>query len=46
MESKRTADLPLHHGRVPHWLADRMAKFGRAIVEAIILEFGRDALLI
>lgn len=40
-----SADLPLHGGRVPAWLATRMAKLGRVLVEAIVLEFGRDELL-
>ena len=40
-----TADLPLHGGRVPAWLAERMARLGRVIVEAIVLEHGRDELL-
>ena len=40
-----SADLPLHHGRVPAWLATRMARLGAVIVEAIVLEYGRDALL-
>ena len=45
--AKRTgsADLPLHGGRVPPWLAVRMAKLGRVVVEAIVLEYGRDELL-
>lgn len=45
--TKRTgsADLPLHGGRVPSWLSARMAKLGRVIVEAIVLEYGRDELL-
>jgi uncharacterized protein len=45
--AKRTgsADLPLHGGRVPPWLSTRMAKLGRVIVEAIVLEYGRDELL-
>lgn len=45
--AKRTgsADLPLHGGRVPPWLSARMAKLGRVIVEAIVLEYGRDELL-
>src|ERR671932_453205 len=45
--AKRTgsADLPLHGGRVPPWLAARMAKLGRIVVEAIVLEYGRDELL-
>ncbi|WP_028295786.1 DUF763 domain-containing protein [Olivibacter sitiensis] len=37
------ADLPLHYGRVPKWLAERMALLGGAIVEAIVLEYGRKA---
>jgi hypothetical protein len=40
-----TATLPLHYGRVPPWLATRMASLGRVIVEAIALEYGRDEVL-
>jgi len=40
-----SADLPLHGGRVPPWLASRMSALGRVVVEAIVLEFGRDELL-
>jgi hypothetical protein len=40
-----TADLPLHGGRVPMWLAARMARLGRVIVEALVLEYGRDEVL-
>lgn len=40
-----SADLPLHGGRVPPWLSTRMASLGRVIVEAIVLNEGRDALL-
>jgi hypothetical protein len=40
-----TADLPLHGGRVPMWLASRMARLGRVIVEALVLEYGRDEVL-
>ncbi len=40
-----SADLPLHGGRVPQWLGERMARLGRVIVEAIVLEYGRDELL-
>lgn len=39
------ADLPLHYGTVPPWLAQRMSLLGGAIVEAIIIEYGRNALL-
>lgn len=40
-----TADLPLHYGTVPPWLAKRMSLLGGAIAEAIIIEYGRPALL-
>jgi hypothetical protein len=40
-----SAVLPLHGGRVPAWLAGRMARLGRVISEAIVLEYGRDELL-
>jgi len=42
--SRRTgsADLPLHGGRVPHWLGARMARLGAVITEAIVHEYGRD----
>jgi hypothetical protein len=40
-----TADLPLHGGRVPAWLAARMARLGRVIVEAIAHEHGRGEVL-
>src|SRR5215471_9566938 len=40
-----TALLPLHGGRVPPWLAARMARLGRVIVEAITHEYGRSEVL-
>ena len=40
-----SADLPLHGGRVPAWLASRMAGLGRIIVEAVAIEWGRDEVL-
>jgi hypothetical protein len=45
--AKRTgsADLPLHNGNVPPWLATRMATLGRVIAEAIVHHYGRDELL-
>jgi hypothetical protein len=39
------ADLPLHGGRVPAWLATRMAQLGRLLVETLVLEYGRDEVL-
>lgn len=43
--SRRYADLPLHYGHVPPWLAERMTKLGGAIVEALVLEFGKSEVL-
>jgi hypothetical protein len=40
-----SADLPLHGGRVPKWLGDRMTRLGCVISEAIVIEYGRDELL-
>ena len=39
------ADLPLHYGSVPQWLARRMSLLGGAIVEAVVMEYGRGELL-
>ncbi|PJK00983.1 hypothetical protein CO641_03320 [Lysobacteraceae bacterium NML91-0213] len=45
--SRRTgsADLPLHGGRVPAWLGQRMTRLGAVLCEAIVIEYGRDELL-
>ncbi|MCK8778839.1 DUF763 domain-containing protein [Rhizobium sp. NTR19] len=40
-----SADLPLHGGRVPRWLGERMTKLGAVITQAIVMEYGRDELL-
>jgi uncharacterized protein len=40
-----SADLPLHGGRVPKWLADRMTRLGAVISQAIVHHYGRDELL-
>ena len=40
-----SADLPLHNGRVPPWLATRMATLGAVMTEAIVQHYGRDELL-
>lgn len=37
--------MPLHSGRVPLWLAERMTRLGTAIVEAILLHYGHSELL-
>ncbi len=40
-----SADLPLHGGRVPKWLGERMTRLGAVMCEAIVLQYGRDELL-
>jgi hypothetical protein len=40
MKRSGFADLPLHGGRVPSWLAERMEKLGTAIVESIVVHYG------
>src|SRR2546428_488661 len=45
MRKSGTADLPLHGGRVPQWLAERMTKMGTAIVEGVIDAYGPAAFL-
>ena len=45
MKRSGTADLPLHGGRVPAWLANRMMELGTAIAEHIVMEYGPGELL-
>ena len=45
MKRSGSADLPLHNGHVPMWLADRMAKLGLAIFETIAMEFGTGEII-
>lgn len=45
MKRSGSADLPLHYGAVPKWLAERMAKLGFAITESIIAEYGKEEIL-
>lgn len=40
-----SADLPLHGGQVPKWLADRMTRLGAVMAQAIIHHYGRDDFL-
>ncbi len=40
-----SADLPLHGGRVPPWLGNRMTTLGALITEAIVHHYGRDEFL-
>src|SRR5919199_1222202 len=45
MKRSGIADLPLHTGRVPPWLAERMTKLGTAITETIVHDYGTSAFL-
>ncbi len=45
MKRSGIADLPLHGGRVPQWLAERMSLLGTAIAETIIQHYGTAAFL-
>jgi uncharacterized protein len=45
MPRSGVADLPLHGGRVPAWLATRMTSLGTAIAESIIHHYGRAGFL-
>jgi uncharacterized protein len=40
-----SADLPLHGGHVPRWLADRMTRLAAVMSEAIVHHYERDELL-
>jgi len=45
MKRSGFADLPLHGGQVPRWLAERMTKLGAAITEAIVQDYGVSSFL-
>ena len=45
MKRSGSADLPLHYGVVPKWLAERMSRLGLAITESIITEYGKEEIL-
>ncbi|MEL1255166.1 DUF763 domain-containing protein [Flavobacterium sp. DGU38] len=45
MKRSGSADLPLHYGHVPLWLAERMSKLGLAIVETIAMEFSTSEVI-
>lgn len=45
MKRSGFADLPLHGGRVPQWLAQRMTKLGTAITETVVHHYGTSAFL-
>ncbi len=39
------ANLPLHPGKCPKWLFERMVRLGGAITKAVIIEHGEDGFL-
>ena len=45
MKRSGVADLPLHGGRVPQWLATRMTQLGTGITEAIVSDYGTSGFL-
>jgi hypothetical protein len=45
MKRSGTSDLPLHGGRVPAWLANRMMELGTAIAEQVVLNYGASEFL-
>ena len=45
MKRSGVADLPLHGGRVPQWLATRMTTLGTAITESVVHHYGHSAFL-
>jgi hypothetical protein len=45
MQRSGIADLPLHGGSVPKWLADRMTLLGTAISENVVHHYGVSALM-
>jgi len=45
MKRSGSADLPLHYGTVPPWLAERMARLGLAITESIINQYGKSEMI-
>ena len=46
MRNSGHADLPLHTGTVPRWLADRMMVLGTLITESLVENFGPDEVLV
>ncbi|MCL1666102.1 DUF763 domain-containing protein [Elizabethkingia ursingii] len=42
MKRSGTADLPLHYGKVPAWLYERMSALGLSIVEVILADYGKE----
>lgn len=45
MEKTGTAYLPLHYGKAPSWLFNRMVPMAGELIEFMTLEYGRDEVL-
>ena len=45
MKQSGRADLPLHRGKIPAWLYERMAKMARAITETVVEDYGKEEFL-
>lgn len=45
MKRSGYTDLPLHYGKVPRWLADRMSSLGTLIIESLVYHYGKSEVL-
>ncbi len=45
MKRSGTATLPLHYGKVPPWLYERMSILGLSIIEVILADYGKNEVL-
>lgn len=45
MIKKSVVDLPLHGGKCPSWLFEKMVRLARAILLLVYIEFGREEVL-
>ena len=45
MINSGTMGLPLHFGKVPRWLTDRMGDMGSAVIESVVQNYGKSEVL-
>lgn len=45
MKKTGISELPLHYGKVPPWLFERMTKLGTLIIESLVINYGRKEVL-
>jgi uncharacterized protein len=45
MKCTGSVDLPLHGGKAPRWLFERMVRLSSALTDALVYEYGRDEFL-